>query len=87
MHPGWMYVGESQETTHAGMILVPSVKIGGLEAGPAWFTWRSDSTYASFMSPMMAAPISGAVGGNVLGHFVMTVDFANAKAYFSPPAP
>ena len=81
-HPGWRYIPDGQAGTHAAMIEVPSVEIAGFATGPAWFTRRSDANFHDFMSSMMDARVEGAVGGNVLRSFEMTVDYPAARAVF-----
>ena len=64
------------------MIEVPAVEIGGASVGPVWFTWRPDKNFHDYMSGMMDGRVEGAIGGNALAHFVMTVDYPGAAAYF-----
>jgi hypothetical protein len=63
-------------------IEVPDVVIAGWSAGPVWFTERPDTNFHDFMSSMMDKQVEGALGGNLFDHFVMTVDHAQAKAWF-----
>lgn len=81
-HPEWHYIADGQAETHAAMIEVPSVQIAGFATGPAWFTRRSDKAFHDFMSSMMDARVEGAVGGNVLRSFEMTVDYPEGHAAF-----
>ena len=53
-----------------------------LREHPGWFTWRPDANFREYMSGMMDAQVEGAIGGNALRHFVMTVDYPGAAAYF-----
>jgi hypothetical protein len=63
-----------------------------------WFTERPDANFHKFMAQWMDKAPEGAVGGNVFRHFVMTIDYPRATAYFRcvrgckpaatpPPAP
>jgi hypothetical protein len=81
-HPDWRIVDKAEAGTHASMIEVPQVQIAGSHIGPVWFTWRADKNFHEFMSSMMDKQVEGAIGGNALGHFAMTVDYPGAMAYF-----
>jgi hypothetical protein len=82
-HPDWRMIDDAQTTTHSAMIEVPRVEIAGVAVGPVWFTKRSDDAFHKFMSSMMAAQVEGALGGNALGHFRMTIDYPRAMAWFA----
>jgi len=81
-HPDWRVVEKAQSFSGAAMIEVPEVEIAGARVGPVWFTWRPDASFRTYMSGMMDAQVEGAIGGNALRHFVMTVDYPGATAYF-----
>lgn len=81
-HPGWRVIDKAQSFSGAAMIEVPEVEIGGARVGPVWFTWRADRNFREYMSGMMDSRVEGAIGGNALRHFVMTVDYPGAAAYF-----
>lgn len=81
-HPGWRVIQDAQAGTHAAMIKVPFVEIAGQRVGPVWFTERPDRNFHQFMSSMMAGRVEGSIGGNALGHFVMTIDYPRGAAYF-----
>lgn len=81
-HPDWRVIEGAQAGTHSAMIEVPAVEIGGATVGPVWFTHRPDTNFHDYMSGMMDARVEGAIGGNALGHFVMTIDYPGAAAYF-----
>lgn len=80
-HPDWRVV-EKAEYDKFAMIEVPQVEIGGSDVGPVWFTSRSDADFHDYMSSMMDRQVEGAIGGNALAHFVMTIDYPAAEAYF-----
>jgi hypothetical protein len=84
-HPDWRVVDKGDDLFGAGratrLIEVPQVGIAGWSIGPVWFTERSDHAFHDFMSSMMDKQVEGAVGGNLFGHFVMTIDYPDAKAY------
>lgn len=81
-HPDWRVIEDAQDRTNAAMIEVPKVEIGGANVGPVWFTWRPDKNFHEYMSGMMDGKVEGAIGGNALSHFVMTIDYPGAAAYF-----
>lgn len=81
-HPAWQVVEKAEAGTNASMIEVPEVEIAGSRIGPVWFTWRADKNFHEFMSSMMDKQVEGAIGGNALNHFVMTIDYPRAAAYF-----
>ena len=81
-HPEWRVIEQAQVRNGAAMIEVPEVEIAGQRVGPVWFTRRADSNFHEYMSGMMDARVDGAIGGNAFEHFVMTVDYPRAAAYF-----
>ena len=86
-HPQWTVVDKGDDLLAprlvARVIRVPQVEIGGWLVGPVWFTERPDSAFRQMMSSMTDKPVEGAIGGNALRHFVMTLDYAQRKAYFT----
>jgi hypothetical protein len=79
--PDWRVIEDAQLGTHSLMILAPEVEFAGRKTGAVWFTERSDNTYDEFMSPMMSDRIEGSIGGNVLGGFVIGLDYRRSKAW------
>lgn len=84
-HPDWKVIEAAQAGTGSAMIEVPEVEIAGWRVGPVWFTHREDTNFHDFMSGLMDARVEGALGGNAFRHFVMTVDYPDAVAYFRCP--
>ena len=84
-HPEWRVIEGAQAGTGSDMIEVPEVDIAGFTVGPVWFTHRPNAPFHAMMSSMMDQRVEGAVGGNAFRHFVMTVDYPNAVAYFRCP--
>lgn len=84
-HPEWRVVEAAQAGSGSDMIEVPEVGIAGFTVGPVWFTHRPNAAFHDMMSSMMDRQVEGAVGGNAFRHFVMTVDYPNAVAYFRCP--
>lgn len=81
-HPDWRVIESAQAGTGSAMIEVPLVEIAGQRVGPVWFTQRNDANFHDFMASLLGHRVEGAIGGNALGHFVMTVDYPGAAAYF-----
>jgi hypothetical protein len=85
-HPDWRVVNDADRMRIKGQsmraIEVPSVTIAGWRVGPVWFTERPDTNFHDYMSSMMDAQVEGAIGGNALRHFVMTVDYHDFKGWF-----
>jgi len=84
-HPEWRVIENAQAGTGSDMIEVPEVEIAGFTVGPVWFTHRPNANFHGMMSSMMDRQVEGAIGGNAFRHFVMTVDYPNAVAYFRCP--
>lgn len=81
-HPQWRVLEKAEKGTHMDMIEVPLVEIAGARVGPVWFTRRPDKNFHDFMSGMMDSRVEGAIGGNALRHFRVSVDYPGAAAYF-----
>lgn len=84
-HPEWKVVEDGDKLfAHYSprMIEVPSLDIAGWSVGPVWFTERADDNFHRMMGELMDKPPEGAVGGNVLGHFRLTIDYPSGIAYF-----
>jgi hypothetical protein len=84
-HPDWRVIPDADEYQNEAMIQVPSVKVGGYDVGPVWFTRRADKNFHEFMSRFTDKTVEGALGGNVLRAFRLTVDYPGAAAYFEKP--
>ncbi|HEY9170690.1 MAG TPA: hypothetical protein VI136_00235 [Verrucomicrobiae bacterium] len=80
-HPEWRVINEGCERSREALIEVPEVQVAGLRAGPVWFTRRGTANYA-WMSSFMDRPIAASIGGNILMHFRVTVDYTTAVAYW-----
>lgn len=81
-HPDWPVIERAQQLLNAAMIEVPEVEIAHAHIGPVWFTWRPDKSFHQFMSSMTDRRVEGTIGGNALSHFLMTIDYPDAVAYF-----
>ena len=81
----WRVVEKAETGTDQPMIEVPSLEVGGYSAGPVWFTRRPDPNFHEFMSQWMDRRVEGALGGNALRTFRVTVDYPSAIAAFERP--
>jgi hypothetical protein len=83
-HPEWRVIENAQDgaKTPVSMIEVPDVEIAGARVGPVRFNWRSERAFHEYMSRVIDKQVEGALGGNALDHFVMTIDCPGAAAYF-----
>lgn len=86
-HPDWTLVEQGDAAMaprfKARIIRVPSLDIAGWSIGPVWFTERPDAEFHAVLDEIMDKPPEGAIGGNVFDHFVMTVDYPHAAAWFT----
>lgn len=85
-HPDWRVVDKGDALPGgrftARLIRVPTLEIAGWSVGPVWFTERPTKDFHNTLDDLMDAPPDGAIGGNVLQRFVMTLDYPHAKAWF-----
>jgi len=85
-HPDWTVVEKGDDLFAprfiARMIRVPAIEIASWSVGPVWFTERPDGAFRQMMSSMTDQPVEGAIGGNALRHFHVTVDYPGSAAYF-----
>ncbi|HLV24923.1 MAG TPA: hypothetical protein VKZ41_01320 [Gemmatimonadales bacterium] len=81
-HPDWMVVENADARTEMPMIRVPSLEIGGQLAGAVWFIAAPDERFSARASRLTDRPVSGALGGNALRHFSVTLDYEHAIAIF-----
>ena len=86
-HPQWRVVEAAEEGSGAAMIEVPQLTIGGQTVGPVWFTARPDANFHGFMSQFTDRRVEGAIGGNALRHFRVTVSYPGAYAELEPAVP
>lgn len=81
-HVDWRAIEQAEVTTGEAMIEVPEITVAGHRVGPVWFTRRSDTNFHEFMSSFMDKRVDGALGGNALRFFRITVDYPNGVAVF-----
>jgi len=71
--------GQTLET-----MFVPSATWAGKPLTGVDVTSQREGVFEKWMSSMMTAPIIGSLGGNVLSHFRVELDYPNQKLYLSP---
>jgi len=81
-HPEWRVIENAEKGSGEPIIEVPRVSIAGYSVGSIWFTRRSDKNFHEYMSQWMDKRIEGAIGGNALRHFRVSVDYPRAVAVF-----
>ncbi len=81
----WRVIEKAERGGTGTMIEVPKITIAGYEVGPVWFTARPVGLYRNQISRRLDARVDGAIGGNLLKSFRVTLDYPNATAYFVKP--
>ena len=83
-HPDWLVIenGDALLPTFSHMIRVPELEVAGWSLGPVWFIERPDEAFHSMMASLMDEPPEGAIGGNVLEHFRLTIDYQRSEGWF-----
>lgn len=83
-HPDWKVIENGDELfgQFTRTIRVPNLEIAGWSVGPVWFIERPDGAFHSMMASLMDEAPEGAVGGNVLEHFRLTIDYKRRTAWF-----
>lgn len=81
-NPEWRMIEDGDRTIPGmRMIEVPEIDIGGERVGPVWFTERADTNFHDFMSQWMDQRVEGALGGNALRSFSVTLDYPGSAAW------
>lgn len=88
-HPDWPLLNGAVGTANmigrldpkALIMRIPSVALGPLQITTVGVVSRSAGTFETGMSPMMTAPIVGAIAGNVLRGFRVQIDYAQDATY------
>lgn len=82
-HPEWTVLEDASAFGgNPPMIKVPEVTIAGHTVGPVWFERRPGENFQRKIQTAGHA-ISGALGGSLFQYFRITVDYPEARAYFS----
>ncbi len=82
-HPDWRVIDNADQIVPGIRVIeVPRIDIAGFTVGPVWFTERPDANFHQYMSQFMDRRVDGALGGNALSFFRVTVDYPAATARF-----
>lgn len=84
-HPEWRVLEGADSGLGQAMIEVPALTVAGWPVGPIWFTRRADADFHDFMSRWTDRPVTGALGGNALKGFRVTLDYPGRRAAFERP--
>lgn len=66
------------------LMRLPTLKWGPYTLSGVAAVSRPSGTFEKWMSDLMTAPIVGAIGGNVLRHFRVEIDYAKGTTYLEP---
>ncbi len=72
--------------TGALLVRMPTLEWGPLTLTGVAAVSRPAGTFEQYMSGMMTGPIIGAIGGNVLRHFRVEIDYAKGTTYLESSA-
>ncbi|AGC46760.1 hypothetical protein MYSTI_05482 [Myxococcus stipitatus DSM 14675] len=82
-HPDWRVIEEGDANVPGAVLIeVPRIELAGHEVGPVWFATRHDETFTQYSELFMDKPVAGALGGNALKFFRVTLDYVQAVAVF-----
>ena len=81
-HPDWKTIEAGDRMGNQALIQVPKIEIAGYSIGPVWFARRSNKAYDEMMAQYMDCKCAGAIGGNVLKNFSITLDYPAKTAWF-----
>lgn len=81
-HPNWRVIENAENGSGQAMIEVPEISVAGYQVEHIWFTKRPDKNFHEYMSQWMDKTVEGALGGNALHFFRITVDYPSAVAVF-----
>lgn len=79
-HPGWKYYPNADLSED--IIEVPCIKICDYVIGPVLFSKRPDENWSEGMNSTMDSIVKGAIGGNVLKPFKVTIDYNSELILF-----
>lgn len=94
-HPDWPRIagayGPANMLFGKFEVQLSMLRIAALQWGPfridnAGAVSRAVGNYERFMSGVVGTPIIGSIGGNVLDHFKVTIDYPARKIYLAGPA-
>lgn len=83
LHPDWKVIERADaQLGNVKMIEVPEIIVAGHKVGPVWFCSRPDANYVQYYSRLCGSDVEGAIGGNALQFFSVTIDYPNKLARF-----
>jgi hypothetical protein len=86
-HPDWPVIEHADLWAGLSLIRVPSVTVAGFDIGPTWFSvLKGPATRPNIpaTAPGPERRRGGTIGGSLLRHFTVTVDYPRAIAWFAP---
>jgi hypothetical protein len=83
-HPDWRVIEHGDQWSNADLIVVPTVRIAGFDAGPVLFSALLSDTSSRYVAPPARARIDGMLGGSALRYFTVAVDYPRRAAQFLP---
>jgi hypothetical protein len=85
-HPDWRVIPGADSMSKDALIEVPSVRVAGFDVGPVWFRSLSSANTPPPArpegAPLLGSRVSGTIGGNVLRHFLIQLDYPRGLAWF-----
>jgi hypothetical protein len=79
-------MGLGQMEAKALMLRIPELQLANFHLQSIAAVSRPKGTFENYMSKMMASPIMGAIGGNLLSAFRIEIDYANGATYLEKKA-
>ncbi len=95
-HPGWRIVRGAYDDANmlggsfeanAQELFLPALQLGGTTVENVATVSRPEGTFERWMSSLTTGPIVGALAGNVLRRFNVTLDYPNAKLFLDFATP
>jgi hypothetical protein len=88
-HPDWPIIERADLWYGLSLIRVPSVSIGGYDVGPTWLSVLGGGSptppTGTPNAPAWTKRQGGTLGGSLLKHFVMTLDYPRGTVRFYKP--
>jgi hypothetical protein len=88
-HPDWPIIERADLWWGLSLIRVPNVSVGGHEVGPTWFSVLAGGPATPPTQPPSAPAWmkrrGGTLGGSLLKHFVVTLDYPRGSVRFYKP--
>jgi hypothetical protein len=88
-HPDWPVIEHADLWSGLSLFRVPAVSVAGFDLGPTWFSVLTGPATPPYVAATVPAPErrrGGTIGGSLLRHFSVTVDYPRAVAWFTRPS-